>query len=96
VKELERSIYDEAYRKGHKEGLENAQLEISELKKRFDQAIMKLIDLKEIEKQRLEKDLVSLVMVVAKKIIAKEISLDHEIVAKMAIKAIEKYYIWFS
>ena len=78
------------YRKGFEEGKRKAESSVLALKEMFKEAIEKL----KIEKQNFieesEKELVEMALAIAKKIIRREVSVDREIVKKIAREALRR------
>jgi len=78
------------YRKGFEEGKREAETSILVLKEVLKQAVEKL----EVEKQnflkRSERQLVEMALAISKKIIRKEVSVDPEIIRKIAREALQR------
>jgi len=86
---IEKAAYENGFRQGEKAGLEIAEKQVEAMMKRYAEAICEIGRIKPALYAQAERDVVKLVLQVAKKIVHREVRVDREIVQTLVRVALD-------
>lgn len=89
IEQQAKQIYEENKENGYKEGFEKGTIEIQGLKEEANQIISNAIEEKEIIEQKIEPDLINLVINISQKILTNAFKINPEIISLLIKKGLQ-------